>query len=205
MESSEGVVGISFMRTNCKVCKSPHRAEIERMKALENKTYKEIMDYAKANWNENLNFMNLSRHFNSHFLPIVTERAKSSRLAMELANKKTEDAIKLLSELENNLIILKKSIEMVFSKGVDSRDKVAILRTLLSEVRLTVESISKLKQDFNIEVSISPEEELKKLINILKYLNLTPEQLSKLDEILVKEKLYGITTGESSQVQIMGQ
>jgi hypothetical protein len=179
---------MSFSNANCKVCSSPNRAEIERLRVMDNKNFKELAEIVKSKWNENITSVSISRHFKRHFIPIVEESVKSSRLISETATKKVEKTLELLSQLENNLSLLNKGVEAITAKGIDNKS-MYVLKNLLSEARLTVESISKLRTEFDFAPMGSTMDTVRYLLDLLKELDLNPEQARRLESIILRERV----------------
>lgn len=173
---------IGFIEPRCKVCRSKNRAEYERLRLEEGFTYRKLAEVAKEK-GDNLCDVDFWRHFKKHVEPIIKIKIDSDRVASIFAQKKIEERRALDDELNNNLKILNDVVQTALTRELDSRSMIA-LRSLLSEIRLTRDTIEKYRKSQVTTSEVDMDSLHTQLLDLIGDLDLTPEQLEKARALL---------------------
>jgi len=103
----------------CKVCKSLHRAEYEKLRLVDKLLFKELVQIARNKYNENITASTFSRHFRKHVEPILKAEEESRKLRSKLIKERMESAIQATNEIIKYLQTLSNQLSQVADKLED--------------------------------------------------------------------------------------
>jgi hypothetical protein len=163
---------IVFHSNQCKVCISPNRGTYEEMRARYTpirKIWKKALEL-----NDKVSYDSMRKHLINHFGTSLAARIDSNQVLTSIVERKFQEEISQIDQLNKNLKILSDVIEQALKSELDSR-MLQALRQLLAEMRLTLQALERHK------ASLKPAKEDKSSLELM------TEILMKLD--LPSEKL----------------
>ena len=135
----------------CNVCRSLHRTEYEHMRFVERKSIKEIQEYAKEKYGEDIGYYSFVRHFNNHVEVYLNELRKSSQLRQKVLRESIRKDIQIAQRLTRNLEICSNKIESLVQSASLSKDEEKVLLDYLAETRLIIEELLKWSSKIQLE------------------------------------------------------
>lgn len=150
-------------RARCKTCNSQYRLEIEKMRLVQGKTYREIKEYLQKKYSFFISEKGLSNHFNICLRQkqrVAEQSAESEEIIREIRERR-KDLVQILFDSLAELVADKARLEKYLRSGKiekTSRTMVDLLRVLASEVREYVKTINQLMSDSGKDAGIKAEE-----------------------------------------------
>lgn len=139
-------------RDRCKTCNCQYRTEIEHMRLIQNRTYKEISDYLMQKYGFGITVKGLSNHFNL-CLPkkqqVAEAAAVSEDMITEIRDRK-KDLVQIAFDILADLVADKTAMETDLRKiGISraGRTTVDLMRLLTQETREYIRLITGLLKD----------------------------------------------------------
>jgi hypothetical protein len=121
------------------------------MKLEENKSIKEIWEYANKVYNENISYSAFQRHFRYHVEEIIKASKRASRLRTRVLREELYKDIKIAQQLRRNLEICSEKIESLLKQERLSREDEKTLLDFLGETRQTINLLLQWSSKINIE------------------------------------------------------
>jgi len=175
------------LEPRCKVCKSPNRAEYERIanQMLQEKykiDYKELREIALRKFKENISIASFKRHFEQGHVQTVDEylEAKARKKIEQMKKARVKIPVDVLSELINNLELARQLTTLLVTQmqSIQPADPKELsmlmnsLRGMLSEIRQTLKQVHELSKRLKLPSQYSREELIYEIAKILSELNL---------------------------------
>lgn len=158
----------------CKVLLSPNREEYHRLRFKEHQSFINLSRIAKERFDEQISHMSFNRHFKKHVSPLETY--KGSPEEDEYLEKKAQERLNLLDEIESNLLTLKKMSEEAAKLPMKAANINAFSR-LASEFRMTLQYVAQHKEAYlGGSEKLADENVISKIMDALKEI---PEEYRK--------------------------
>jgi len=172
--------GEYLLVTNCRVCNSSFRLDYEGLRYKEQYTIENLLQYAESK-GEHYSWNTMGDHMRDHCQAKIDMDIKSDTELRNTVRARKRERIKVLDELYENLSIAKKlSNQLVTDPDLSASTKVRIL----SEIRMTLESVLKARQQESDEPDYTKEELVKIMIEAVSEAEIPPEYIDRLRRAL---------------------
>jgi len=178
----------SYFEPRCKVCKSKNRPLYEKKRFEEGYSYDKLEELART-LNEDISYWSFQSHFSKHCRAYYDQLVEAQ--TRRRVEKESEEIEAILREIKKNLEIIRSMTKKIIeTKPLDVRTANAI-RGLLSEARLTLEAQERLYSKIPTRPKSTFRDMVKTLMDLIKELDLSPDQMEKLLTHLERRMIIG--------------
>mgnify|MGYP000108346282 CR=1 FL=1 len=140
----------------CIVGRSENRKEYERLRLMENKSYKRLENISKSKYGEDISHQAFWKHFNNHDLLYgdMSDEQKN-----ELKDE-IDDTIDTIKELKANVKILRRMVNSIIEKETEDLElnDMKAAKNLLTEIRQTLKTLQGMTNELQFGDEYSDDE-----------------------------------------------